>query len=336
MNTKLTIALLFAAVSAIAQPFIIDYSTPKATNGTTLYGDIFPVPFIKANSNSFWTSNQLVLLKATDAIRSNSILTLSNRVNVVETTNTWISKRVTTNASDITTLFAVVNGLTNALPNTSVGGVGLTNGTVTARRVETTNLWLSTPRWVDALASGLTLAGGTAAPEKAALPGSWTTAAEGYRYGHNDYSSFAIQAWHVMASIQTNPASPAYFPSLFYEPHIHISVADISAGTNATFVLEWQTSIVNGSYTNYNIRTNTYGFTATNTHSILSFGEITNNDLSAMASVIFQGSVKRIASASNDVGSGAAPNQSRKIFITSLDFHIPVRVLGSASQRADE
>lgn len=221
--------------------------------------------------------------------------------------------------------------------NQSIGGVGFTNGNVSASYVSATNFYLSQPRWVDALAGGLTLAGGIAAPEKAAIPnsGSWIAPAEGYRYGYggvggDDYASFEIQAWHVMATIN------ASFPSLYYEPHIHVCVADISAGTNATFVLEWTSARVNDLFTNYYIRTNTYGFTKTNEHGILSFGNITNNALAGHASVMFKGTVRRTASATNDVGSGAAPNQGRKVFVESLDFHIPVRVLGSAGQYSGE
>jgi len=220
------------------------------------------------------------------------------------------------------------NATTN---NIMIGGVGLTNGTVTAKRVETTNLWLTTPRWVDSLAQGLSLAGGTAAPERADLPGSgWITPAQGYRYGWDDYASFSIQSWHVLAT--TN----ASLPRFYYEPHIHICATTLAAGTNATFVMEWQSSIVNAGYTNYNIVTNTYGFVGTNRHGILSFGNITNDALAGHASVMFRGSIKRIQSSSNDVGQGLPANPDQKVFIDSLDFHIPIRVLGSSSQYTGE
>ena len=179
----------------------------------------------------------------------------------------------------------------------------------------------SLPRWVDAVASGLTLAANAAAPTKTVLSGFAAVPAVGYAYAQGDSSSFDIQTQHVLAS--TNAA----FPHFYYEPHVHISSQAIGSGTNATFVCEWQTGLVFGTYTNWTalVRTNTYGFSKVDEHGLLSFGYVTNDALAGASSLVFRGGVMRIASPANDVGTSVGA----RVFVDSLDFHVPARVNGS-------
>ena len=187
------------------------------------------------------------------------------------------------------------------------------------------------PKWVDALAGGTSVALGSSAPTLRNVTGSWVSGveAQGYAYAVGDYGSFSIQSLHVCAS--TN----AEFPRFFYEPHVHVSPQAIGpTATNVTFVMQWQTAEVFDSFTNMTteIRTNTIGFTNSAQHALLSFGNVTNNALQGKSSIVFRGTIRRIASASNDVGATTA----QEPFVDSIDFHIPTRVFGSRTQYKDE
>lgn len=187
------------------------------------------------------------------------------------------------------------------------------------------NFILSTPRWVDALASGMNLAPSpTQAPSLEDLPGSSIT--KGMGYDHGDIGYFTIQSPHVIAS--TN----ATFPDVYYEPHIHVSPTTVASGTNITFRMEWQTATVFGNFTNVTtlLRTNRVTVTNINNHTILSFGFVTNNALSAKSSVVFRGAIERLPSTAGDVGDAA------NVIVDSVDFHIPIRVLGSSTIYSDE
>ena len=227
--------------------------------------------------------------------------------------------------SAITSLFVALNAF-------AAGGT-IGSGVTISASGTATDLKYANPRWVDAKAEGTSIALGANAPTLRDVPGNWTTGFESqaYAYAVNDYGSFNIQASHVFAS--TNGT----FPEFYYEPHIHISPQTLNAGlTNVTFVLQWQTASVFDSFTQVtiNTRTNIYGFD-TNfpvQHGLLSFGNVTNNVLQERSSVEFRGTVRRIASATADVGTGTA----QEPFVDSIDFHTPVRVYGSKTQYTEE
>lgn len=228
--------------------------------------------------------------------------------------------------------FSTITSLLVALNAFAAGGT-IGSGVTISASGTATDLKYANPRWVDAKAEGTSIALGANAPTLRDVPGNWTTGFESqaYAYAVNDYGSFNIQAGHVFAS--TNGG----FQNFYYEPHIHISSQTIAVGaTNVTFVIQWQTAPVFGSYSNSPTltRTNTHGFDINTPiqHALLSFGNITNNDLQERSSVCFRGTVRRITSASNDVGiaTGQEP------FVDSIDFHTPVRVYGSKTQYTEE
>lgn len=298
----------------------------ELTNSTTVISNVVVTNFAGV---SYWqASNAPVVVVSTNG--SNWLST----TNIVLTGPCYLA---VTNGPGIISNLAVTGWIwplpmpTNST-DTTWGTPGMVRWESNALHIATgSNRWSrvyltghdSSPRWVDALASGTTLSKGASAPETADLPGGWTTAGQGFRYGVGDYASFGIQTPHVLAT--TNHV----FQHFYYEPHIHISVVATN-GTNATFVLEWQTGVPGSVYT-HEIRTNTVGM-STNRHAILSWGYVTNDSLQGGSSVVFRGAVKRLASPAQDVGSSA----TEKVFIDSLDFHVPVRVLGSGTVYSGE
>jgi hypothetical protein len=185
----------------------------------------------------------------------------------------------------------------------SDGSIAATNGFITA-----TNFVWSSPRWVDALASGFAI-GNNASFD----PPAFST--NGWEYSQSDKAFFVIQSPHVMASTNST------FPNFYYEPHIHVTAA--AAVTNQ-WRIGYQVATVFGSYSNYTTLTNTVIVSNANHHALLSFGNITNNLLQAKSSVIFKGYVQRLDAV-------AIP-----VILDSIDFHVPVRVFGSATQTSDE
>jgi len=191
------------------------------------------------------------------------------------------------------------------------------SGTITA-----SNFVYTYPRWTDAVASGYSFGAGLSAPDDIKVyPGSAIT---GKAYGHGDDMNFSVQAWHDLAT--TN----ALFPDFYFEPHIHVSRNTNNAGTNVTFWMELHVAKVWGVFTNAIYRrTNTLTLTNLYQHGILSFGEITNNDLSGRSSVVFEAFVERVNGGAGDVGN------THSVFIHSADVHVPFKQLGSAGQKGD-
>jgi len=184
-----------------------------------------------------------------------------------------------------------------------------------------TNLVFSPVRWIDAIAAGNTLGAGSSVPQRTEVYAG--TGIYAYGYDTTDDSNFSIQCAHGLASTNAN------FPNLYYGPHAHVSVAALSPpATNATFVLKWQVGSVTGSFGAVHVKTQTVYFASTHTnfHRFCDFGVITNNLLQGKDSVIFRGNIARI------VGTGDTGN---RVFIDSLDFHIPIDTVGSTAINGD-
>ena len=78
----------------------------------------------------------------------------------------------------------------------------------------------------------------------------------------------------------------------------------------------------------YLLLTNTLTMTLTNHHYLLSWGLQTNNALQGRDSVVTRGNLRRIASATGTI--------SARVFVDSLDFHLPVREYGSIEISGDD
>ena len=189
----------------------------------------------------------------------------------------------------------------------SGGNLAVTGNLVAAGNAAATNFVWSSVRWVDALASGVAIGSVPTSPPE------WTT--NGYEYDSGEQAAFSIQSPHVLASTNST------FPNFYFEPHIHVTAA--SSVTNQ-WVMSYRVAAVNADYSAWVSLTNSVVITNANQHSILSFGNITNNALQGKSSVIFKGLVRR----SDAVGI--------KVILDSIDFHVPVRVFGSATQTSDE
>lgn len=157
MKTKIIALLIALVVSAQAQPFSVDTTTTTIISGVTHYGDLFPVPWNKVNSNTVfftqWSSN----LNAGLIVVSNTAT--SNTVALAV-----VSLQVGTNTTALAALSALVNSMTNkvnnAVTNTGSGytlggtwtgdgtaltinGANLTSGTVNSNALDTATLaWL--------------------------------------------------------------------------------------------------------------------------------------------------------------------------------------------------
>lgn len=194
-----------------------------------------------------------------------------------------------------------------------------TNGAVTA-----TNFVYTQWRWTDMTTSLFILTAGATAPVQVNIGNGVLALGYDTGVGTAADASFSLQSPHKFA--QTNAQNPVFWIG----PHGHISATTLAAGTNATWVLYLYAAPVNGQYKDaFYIRTNTYGFTRTNGNDIISFGNITNNSWAGKSSVMFRGRMVRIASASNDVGSGAVCT------LDSFDIHYPLTEIGSHAQNGD-
>lgn len=187
----------------------------------------------------------------------------------------------------------------------------------------------TTWKWVDVLVSGTAVASNPSGdpPVLTQIPGSNYF---GYAYYADsgtagDRSYFSIQSPHKFAS--TNAANP----NMYFEPHLHVSVTNITSGTesNATFRIDMNYGVVNGFLTNYFVKTNTVNFTNAYFHSVLDFGNVTNNALSGRSSVIFRGRIMRINGGVTDLGN------SNPVWVDSLDIHVPIQELGTVGQFGD-
>ena len=203
-------------------------------------------------------------------------------------------------------------------------------GTVSANSVSVTgnltasNMIYSAWRWTDMVTSLFILTAGATAPVQVNIGNGVLALGYDTGIGTAADASFSLQSPHKFA--QTNAANPVFWIG----PHGHISATTLAAGTNATWVLYLYAAPVNGQYKDaFYIRTNTYGFTRTNGNDIISFGNITNNAWAGKSSVMFRGRMVRIASASNDVGSGAVCT------LDSFDIHYPFDQQGSHAQSGD-
>jgi hypothetical protein len=93
-------------------------------------------------------------------------------------------------------------------------------------------------------------------------------------------------------------------------------------------VYEWAN--INGVYTNVaGALTNTISFTNLYQHSILSFGNITNNAASGALSTIFRFGIERQAGGDGDMGNTAC------VIVDSVDIHYPVWRLGSGQPSSE-
>ncbi|MGV1047678.1 MAG: hypothetical protein ACOYD4_04015 [Solirubrobacterales bacterium] len=200
-------------------------------------------------------------------------------------------------------------------------GTSYLNTVEATGEVAVANLRFLAPRWTDILTAGLGLQGNpTVQPAlQPVLPGSLIYA---YYFDNNDLASFSAQSPHSLA--QTNDV----FPQFYFEPHVHVSMTNFTAAnSNITFRLALQVARPFGTYTNVAtyLRTNTIAITNASQHLIISFGNITNNDLQGHHSVIFRGSIGRLSSASADVGAG------KVVAVDSVDIHIPFDQVGSSN-----
>jgi hypothetical protein len=191
--------------------------------------------------------------------------------------------------------------------------------------VEGTNFVYTKWRWSDMLTSMFHLTAGSTAPVQVDMGNG--VLALGYDAGATPAdASFSIQSTHKLAV--TNSISGQ--GNFYFEPHAHVAATTLAGGTNVTFRLQLYVASVNGSFaTTYYQRTNTLGFSATNQNNILSFGSITNNDLSGKSSVVFRGRMVRQTSTAQDIGAGAV------VVLDSFDIHYPFDQIGSANRSGD-
>lgn len=187
-----------------------------------------------------------------------------------------------------------------------------TNGVITAK-----NITYSSPRWVDAVVSGMALRVGGTSPARTLVEAG--TGIYGTGFDANDDADFALQLQHGTASTNSS------FPQFYYGPHVHVSPTTLSGGTNFAMKLTYQVAYPNSSYSNSVVTlTNWVTFTNTSDHILLSFGNVTNNLLSGRDSVVFRGN---IGSLTNDTGG--------RVIVDSMDFHFPLDSVGSTSISGD-
>lgn len=119
------------------------------------------------------------------------------------------------------------------------------------------------------------------------------------------------------------------FPSLYVEPHVHISLSNAPAGgaTNVTFHLEYQWGNISGSYSNVSgAVSNTIGLMSANTHYLLNFGHITNNAAVSNLSSVLRMRLTRGASAAN-----VFPG-NQHVILDAWDVHVPRMRNGSLGE----
>lgn len=186
-----------------------------------------------------------------------------------------------------------------------------------------TNMQFSTWHWVDVTANGFSIGSNPGAdpPVFTEIPGSNYF---GYAYYFDDKGYFEIQGKHNFA--RTNAFNGT---NIYFNPHMHVMVTNITAGSNATFRLDLMYSSVWGRFTNYYIKTNFCSFTNTHQHGVIDFGYVTNNSLAGRASVIFKGRIMRIDGGTGGVGANSP------VWVDSFDIHMPVDTFGSGSVWGD-
>jgi hypothetical protein len=189
--------------------------------------------------------------------------------------------------------------------------------------VSVSNLTYSSPRWMDALYSGMGFGQGGTVPVRTEVEAG--TSIYGRGWDQNDDGDFSIQFPHTLSATNVN------LPQFYYEPHLHISCPSgaYSAGqSNVAFTITYTIAAPLVTYSN-----TTVTITATQTcllphkHYLLEFGHKTNNALAGTVSAVVQGNLKRIACGDGDIAG--------RIIVDSLDFHVPVDRLGSRSDASE-
>ena len=159
MKKLIILLALITGLTASALPYAVDTTTPSVINGVTHYGDIFPVPWNKLNSNTVWLVTWLTNLNA-------GLITVSNTATSNTVSFAVLNLQVGTNTLAISNLVVIVNGMTNRVANSvtnngtgytltgtwygdgtwlALNGTNLASGTVNTNALDAATLaWLQT------------------------------------------------------------------------------------------------------------------------------------------------------------------------------------------------
>jgi hypothetical protein len=173
------------------------------------------------------------------------------------------------------------------------------------------------PSWKDLIRPPTTLSKGGTAVSRVALSPSNPMTVEAWPVGA--YGDSEWQLNHDLA------VTNAYFPKLYVEPHLHLSVTNLTVGeSNVTFYLTYNWAPINSFFTNTvsGIITNTLTITNSYRHYIMNLGNITNNAASGTVSSIIHWRLTRLASATGDMATD-------DVRLHEIDLHYPVNRLGS-------
>ena len=180
------------------------------------------------------------------------------------------------------------------------------------------------PTWMDVTAGAFVLGQGVATPAKVdAYPGAPYKV---YAFDDTDVAYFTLQTQHKLA------VTNVWFPELVYDRHLHVKLTDTpSAGqSNITVAVDYRLAKPNSTFESLVSMTNTVTLAATNTHYLVDWGTITNNNLSGASSVIIEGGIRRISGGAGDITDNV-------VCFESLDFHFPFETpLGSQNRTGDQ
>jgi hypothetical protein len=159
MKNLIILLALITGLTASSTPYAVDTSTPSVISGVTHYGDIFPVPWNKMNSNSVFFATWLTNLNA-------GLITVSNTATSNTVSFALVNLQTGTNTTAISNLTVLVNSLTNRVANSvtntgtgytltgtwygdgtwlALNGTNLASGTVNTNALDAATLaWLQT------------------------------------------------------------------------------------------------------------------------------------------------------------------------------------------------
>jgi len=160
MKTKIQILIssfLLLASAHAAAPWLVDTTTPSIVNGLTVYGDVNPVPFNKANSNTIYFVAQLatnnlktMAVSNTTAQLATSVTVLSNKLGYV--TNTLAVTTAAHAALILSNSLAIIE-VSNRVAN--FDGSNIVSGTVNSNALD-----YATLGWLQALSATMNFDGG--------------------------------------------------------------------------------------------------------------------------------------------------------------------------------
>lgn len=171
--------------------------------------------------------------------------------------------------------------------------------------------------WIDLIAPGMSLAGGTAAPQL--IDTGIGVGIKGMGYDLNDIAYGALQMPHGLALTNATRST------LAIAPHLHWACpgATNPPNLNVTWELAWEWANIGAGFTLYGTNVITTSIASQTGHLIAAFGMITNN--AAGISSMFRFRLGRTTSASNDYG-------ATRVLLDQFDIHVPVDRLGSEQE----